>query len=306
MKRTFSYKITEKDTGKTIEIFLLEHEYTPSCIKHLKKAEKRITVNGNWEFVNKHLKEGDILGTTFVEEESSENIVPVEMPLDIVYEDEDILVLNKTANMPIHPSKGYEQKILANGVMHYYESQGIPFVFRSVNRLDQNTTGLVVVAKNMFSGAILCESMRNREIHRTYLAVTEGKLPEKGTIDLPIGRREGAAVERCIDENGMKAITHYERLQFANGHSLVKICLETGRTHQIRLHMRAIGHPLPADCLYNPNFNVIGRHALHSWKLEFPHPITKKLLVFEQELPEDMKNIFGKVIVQTFGQLVSL
>ena len=294
MKRNFRYKITGKDAGKTIESFLLEQEYTPSCITHLKKAERRITVNGTWEFVNKRLKEADILETFFVEEESSENIAPVEMPLEIVYEDEDILVLNKAANVPIHPSKGYEYKSLANGVMYYYVSQGIPFVFRSVNRLDQNTTGLVIIAKNMLSGAILCEAMRNREIHRTYLAIAEGEIPESGTIDLPIGRREGSAVERCIDENGMKAVTHYERLGFANGYSLAKIRLETGRTHQIRLHMRAIGHPLPADSLYNPNFEVIGRHPLHSWKLEFPHPITKEMLSFEQELPEDMKHILVK------------
>ncbi len=291
MKRIFHYKIMEKDAGKTIEAFLLEQQYTPSCIKYLKRAESRITVNGIWEFVNKQLKENDILETVFIEE-SSENIPPVEMPLDIVYEDEDILVLNKAANLPMHPSKGYEYKSLANGVLFYYEKQGIPFVFRSVNRLDQQTTGLVIIAKNMLSGAILSESMRNREIRRTYLAVTEGEIPEKGTIDLPIGRREGSAVERCIDENGMKAVTHYERLKYANGHSLAKIRLETGRTHQIRLHMRAIGHPLPADVLYNPNFAVIDRHALHSWKLEFPHPITKEMLSFEQELPEDMKRIF--------------
>ena len=294
MNRTFHYTITENDAGKTIETFLLEHEYTPACIKHLKKAEKRITVNGVWEFVNKALKAGDLLETNFVEEDGSENIPPVEMPLHVIYEDEDILVLNKAANVPIHPSKGYEDSSLANGVVHYYKKQGVPFVFRSVNRLDQNTTGLVVIAKNMLSGAILCESMRKREIHRTYLAVTEGELPEAGVINLPIGRREGSAVERCIDENGQTAVTHYERICFINGHSLAKIWLETGRTHQIRLHMRAIGHPLPADALYNPNFAVIERHALHSWKLEFEHPITKKWMSFEQELPEDMKKIIGK------------
>ena len=291
MKRTFTYKITEKDAGKTIETFLLEHEYTPTCIKFLKKAESLIMVNGVWEFVNKKLQDGDILETVFLEEASSENVPSVEMPLDIVYEDEDILVLNKAANLPVHPTKGYEYTSLANGVVHYYEQKGIPFVFRSVNRIDKNTTGLVIVAKNMLSGSILGESMRNREIHRTYLAIVEGELPERGTIDLPIGRREGSAVERCIDENGAQAVTHYERLQVANGHSLAQISLETGRTHQIRLHMRAIGHPLPADVLYNENFTVIDRQALHSWKLEFPHPITKEILSFEQEMPEDMKNI---------------
>lgn len=294
MKRTFTYQITEEDAGKTVGTFLLEHEYTPTCIKFLKKAAGLITVNGVWEFVNKPLKENDILETVFLDEESSENVPSVEMPLDIVYEDEDILVLNKRANLPIHPTKGYEYTNLANGVVYYYEKQGIPFVFRSVNRIDKDTTGLVIIAKNMLSGSILGESMRNRGIHRTYLAVTEGKLPEKGTIDLPIGRREGSAVERCIDENGAKAVTHYERLKYKNGHSLAKVSLETGKTHQIRLHMRAIGHPLPADVLYNPNFQVIRRHALHSWKLEFEHPITKEKMYFEQELPEDMKKILGE------------
>ena len=291
MKRIFTYKITEKDAGKTVGTFLLEHEYTPTCIKFLKKAENLITVNGKWEFVNKELQENDILETVFLDDENSENIPSVELPLDIVYEDEDVLVLNKPPKLPIHPTKGYEYHSLANGVVHYYEKQGIPFVFRSINRIDKDTTGLVIVAKNMLSGSILGEAMRNREIRRTYLAVTEGELPEKGTIDLPIGRREGSAVERCIDGNGAKAVTHFERLHFANGHSLAQIRLETGRTHQIRLHMRAIGHPLPADVLYNQNFTVIGRHALHSWKLEFPHPITKEILCFEQEMPEDMKNI---------------
>ena len=291
MKRIFTYKITEKDAGKTVGTFLLEHEYTPTCIKFLKKAENLITVNGKWEFVNKVLQENDILETVFLDDENSENIPSVEMPLDIVYEDEDVLVLNKPPKLPIHPTKGYEYHSLANGVVHYYEKQGIPFVFRSINRIDKDTTGLVIVAKNMLSGSILGEAMRNREIRRTYLAVTEGELPESGTIDLPIGRREGSAVERCIDENGAKAVTHYERLHYANGHSLAQIRLETGRTHQIRLHMRAIGHPLPADVLYNQNFAVIGRHALHSWRLEFPHPITKEILCFEQEMPEDMKNI---------------
>ena len=291
MKRIFTYKITEEDAGKTVGTFLLEHEYTPTCIKFLKKAANLITVNGKWEFVNKELQENDILETVFLDDENSENIPSVEMPLDIVYEDEDVLVLNKPPKLPIHPTKGYEYHSLANGVVYYYEKQGIPFVFRSINRIDKDTTGLVIVAKNMLSGSILGEAMRNREIRRTYLAVTEGELPESGTIDLPIGRREGSAVERCIDENGAKAVTHYERLYYANGHSLAQIRLETGRTHQIRLHMRAIGHPLPADVLYNENFAVIGRHALHSWKLEFPHPITKEILCFEQEMPEDMKNI---------------
>lgn len=292
MKRRFTYKITEKDAGKKIGTFLQQKGYTESCIRHLTKTENRITVNGIWEFVNKQLQEGDVVETLFEEEESSENITPVDMELDIVYEDEDILVVNKGADLPVHPTKGHEHKNLANGVMAYYEKQGIPFVFRGINRIDKNTTGLIIIAKNMLSGAILSESMKKREIHRTYLAVAEGEIPEKGTIDLPIGRKKDSYVERCIDEDGMRAVTHYERLHYANGHSLVQIHLETGRTHQIRLHMKAIGHPLPGDILYNPNFTVMKRQGLHAWKLEFPHPVTKEILSFEQEIPEDMKDVF--------------
>lgn len=295
MKRRFIYKITEKDAGKKTGLFLQEQGYTEGCIRHLTKVENRITVNGVWEFVNKPLQEDDILETFFEEEESSENIVPVEMALDIVYEDEDILVINKGANLPVHPTKGYEDRNLASGVMFYYKKQGIPFVFRGINRIDKNTTGLIIVAKNMLSGAILGESMKRREIRRTYLAVAEGKIPEKGIIDLPIARKKDSFVERCIDEEGMHAVTHYKRLYYANGHSLAEIHLETGRTHQIRLHMKAIGHPLPGDGLYNPNFAVIDRQGLHSWKLEFLHPITKVPLCFEQEMPEDMKRVFKNI-----------
>ena len=288
MKRIFTYKITEEDAGKTVGTFLLEHEYTPTCIKFLKKAENLITVNGKWEFVNKELQENDILETVFLDDENSENIPSVEMPLDIVYEDEDVLVLNKPPKLPIHPTKGYEYHSLANGVVHYYEKQGIPFVFRSINRIDKDTTGLVIVAKNMLSGSILGEAMRNREIRRTYLAVTEGELPERGTIDLPIGRREGSAVERCIDENGAKAVTHYERLHYANGHSLAQIRLETGRTHQIRVHMSHIGHPLLGDEVYGhkeKHFDLQGQ-TLHAKILGFRHPATGEYIETDAPLPE--------------------
>ena len=296
MDKILTYIAAEADDGQTLGTVLRSGlGLTARQGKQVKFLPDGLFINGE------RFRDGRLVTTrTIVRkddhirvkfQEKPETVVPFAGELAIVYEDEDILVINKGANVPIHPSKGYEESSLANGVMHYYEKQGVPFVFRSVNRLDQNTTGLVIVAKNMFSGAILCESMRKREIHRTYLAITEGEIPENGTITFPIGRREGSAVERCIDENGQSAVTHYEKVSYANGHSLAKIQLETGRTHQIRLHMRAIGHPLPADALYNPNFSMIDRHALHSWKLEFPHPITKEIMSFEQELPEDMRKV---------------
>ena len=212
--------------------------------------------------------------------------------MDIVYEDEDILVINKAADTPIHPSQGNYENSLANGVAGYFKHKGENVVFRCINRLDRDTTGLVVIAKNMLSGAVLNQAMIQREIHRIYLAVVKGELPESGTIDFPIARKEGSTIERCVDfECGEHAVTHVQCVEKNEKYSLAKIWLETGRTHQIRVHMNAIGHPLPGDFLYHPDFSEIGRQALHSWRLEFMHPVTGALMKFEQPLPEDMRKL---------------
>ena len=292
MVRKLKYKIEPEFAGYTIEKYLKQKKYSHGCLVFLKKTEEGIKRNGAWAYTRDKLDAGDVLEILFAEEDSSENIVPVEMKLDIVYEDEDILVINKSADTPIHPSQGNYDNSLANGVKHYYESQGESFVFRCINRLDRDTTGLVVIAKNMLSSAALNAAMVNREIHRTYLAVVKGELPEKGTIDFPIARKDGSTVERCVDMSGGEyAVTHFECVEKNEKYSLAKIWLETGRTHQIRVHMNAIGHPLPGDFLYHNDRSEIGRQALHSWRLEFHHPVTGELLKFEQPLPEDMRNL---------------
>lgn len=292
MVRKLKYKIEPEFAGYTIEKYLKQKKYSHGCLVFLKKTEEGIKRNGAWAYTRDKLDAGDVLEILFAEEDSSENIVPVEMKLDIVYEDEDILVINKPADTPIHPSQGNYDNSLANGVKHYYESQGESFVFRCINRLDRDTTGLVVIAKNMLSSAALNAAMVNREIHRTYLAVVKGELPEKGTIDFPIARKDGSTVERCVDMSGGEyAVTHFECVEKNEKYSLAKIWLETGRTHQIRVHMNAIGHPLPGDFLYHNDRSEIGRQALHSWRLEFHHPVTGELLKFEQPLPEDMRNL---------------
>lgn len=292
MERKLRYVVGKEFENKTIQQFLKEKQYSHGCLVHLKKTEKGILKNGVWAYTRDLLKEGDVLEITFLEEVSSDHIVPVKLPLSIVYEDEDLLVISKEADTPIHPSLGNYENSLANGVAYYYREQGASFVFRCINRLDRDTTGLVLIAKNMLSAAVLSQEMRNRKIHRTYLAVVKGILPKEGTIDLPIGRKEGSAIERCIDfERGERAVTHYERLYTNDVDSLAKIWLETGRTHQIRVHMKAIGHPLPGDFLYHQDLSVIGRQALHSWRLEFFHPITGEKLFFEQPLPEDMRKL---------------
>lgn len=292
MNRTFIYKIDDAYDGYKIGDFLRKHLYSRQLIIHLKKTEQGILLNNTWAYINDLLHTNDVLTIQIIEESSSDNIVPVKMELDIVYEDEDIVIINKASNTPIHPSMNNYDNSLANGLAYYYESQNLPFVFRCVNRLDKDTSGLVLLAKNMYSSCILSEMVRNREIHREYLALVEGKLNDNGTIDAPVARKEGSVIERCIDfDHGQTAITHYSRLDYKNDFSLASIVLETGRTHQIRVHMKYIGHPLPGDFIYNPVFTHINRQALHSHKLSFVHPITKEAMAFVSPLPQDMKKL---------------
>lgn len=306
MKRTFTYQITSADAGHTIEHFLKEQGFSNQNIIDLKKMPVSILVNNVWEYVTYSLQPLDTLTVCMEERESSQKIIPVELPLDIIYEDEDILVVNKPADMPIHPSMGNYENTLANAVAWYYHRQNIPFVFRCINRLDRNTSGLTIIAKHMVSANILSQMVARREIHRKYLAIVNDKyLPDMGIVHAPIGRKESSAIERTIDFiNGDRAITRYQVLGRENGYALVSLKLETGRTHQIRVHMKYLKCPLVGDSLYNTkeasylaalsdeskDTRLLKRQALHSAKLEFIHPITKKPLCFTQKLPNDMTN----------------
>lgn len=310
MNRSLHYSITKADTGLTIGQFLKNRGFSKPVIIQLKKADSGIVLNGKWSYVKERLVTGDQLDIHIIEPKSSENIkeTPIE-PEDfqqlIAYEDEDILVVRKPAGLAVHPSMGHHADTLANYCTYYYHSlyptlfpvqatmDSSEFVFRCINRLDRDTSGLVLIAKNMYSSAILSAQQLKHQIHRTYLAVVEGSLLESGTISLPIARREASVIERCIDEvQGESAVTHFwglETLSTASGDtfSLVKIQLETGRTHQIRVHMRAIGHPLPGDFLYCPHYEYIKRQALHSYRLEFDHPITGNPMTFTDKVPAD-------------------
>ena len=292
MKRTFHYTISTEYNGQTLLSFLKHKSYSSQIITHLKRTENGILLNGEWGRVRDILQAGDELTIQLTEEDSSDNIVPVKLPLDIIYEDEDILVVNKAANTPIHPSQGNYDNTLANAVAYYYQQKNETFTYRCINRLDRDTTGLLIIAKHMYSASLLSEMVANHEIHREYLAIATGEVPETGTIIAPIGRVDGSTIERHVDEmQGDYACTHYKRLDYNNGYSLVSLKLETGRTHQIRVHMKHIGHPLPGDFLYNPDYSVIKRQALHSHRLVFKHPITGESLEFVADLPMDMKKI---------------
>lgn len=195
--------------------------------------------------------------------------------------------------MPVHPSMGNYENTLANGIAWYFSQKGEDFVYRCINRLDRDTTGALILAKNPLSAAVLSVQMKRRQIRRTYLALVDGVLPESGVVDAPIARMEGSVITREVNfETGESAVTHYERLAVGRYYSLAELHLETGRTHQIRVHMKYIGHPLPGDYLYHPDYRRIQRQPLHSFQLEFTHPITKEPMLFTAPVPEDFRIAF--------------
>lgn len=294
MERILNYHITEDANSLRTEQYLRRRGFSYQNLAQLKKMPESILINGVWSYMRTPLHSGDILTVHIRETESSPNIPPVELPLDIVYEDEDIVVVNKPTGIPVHPSLNNYRNSLANALMYYYQQQGKPFIFRCTNRLDRDTSGLTVIAKHMVSSSILSSMTARHEIEREYLAVVRGSVvPSSGTIDAPIGRTGSSLIERKIDfEHGERAVTHYHVVKEENGHSLVSLILETGRTHQIRVHMKYIGFPLVGDYLYNPDMEYIQRQALHSCRLSFRHPITGKHMEFTADLPEDMDRIF--------------
>lgn len=296
MDRHFTYSISAEYAGLTISEFLRSKQYSRHILTHLKKTQEGILQNGVWAYASNCLNAGDCLEVHLLESQSSENILPIPMDLSICYEDEDLIVINKAADTPIHPSQNNYQNTLANGLAYYYEQQGKPFVYRCINRLDRDTTGLLIVAKNMLSSAILSDMIKNRTIHREYLAIAKGEVPKSGVIEAPIARKEGSSIERMVDfACGEPAKTSYKCLAYQNGYSLVSLSLETGRTHQIRVHMNYIGHPLPGDFLYYPDFSLIQRQALHSYRLSFQHPITNQEMNFTSPLPQDMIRFFPEI-----------
>ena len=294
MERIFEYQITAAEEGRKIGDFLREKGYSRHLLRQLKETEDGLLRNAQPTFTTVALKAGDRIRVRLLEKaEGSEAIMPAPLPFEIVYEDEDLLVVNKPADMPIHPSFQNHGNTLADALTWHYQQYREDFVYRCINRLDRDTTGLLIVAKHLLSASILSDMVGKREIHREYLAIVKGIPPENGTISAPIGRKKGSAILREVNfETGEPAVTHFARLEIRNGLSLVSLKLETGRTHQIRGHMGYIGCPLIGDYLYYPECSRISRQALHSHRLSFLHPITGKALSFTAPLPEDMEKAF--------------
>ena len=293
MGHRFTYVVTPEEENEqlTVEWFLRRHGYSRHIITGLKRTEDGIFRNGVRAYTSQTVHAADVIETHLVETEPSDGILPRPVPFSVVFEDHDILVVDKPADTLIHPSIGNYENTLANGIAWYFAQKDEPFVYRCINRLDRDTTGLIVLAKHALSAAILSKAMRSREIHRTYQAFALGETDLSGTIDAPIARLDGSLIQRTVDFSaGERSVTHYHTLAHYSGFSHLELNLETGRTHQIRVHMSYIGHPLLGDTLYNEAPGAFPRQALHSATLSFVHPITGEPLTFHAPLPEDMQS----------------
>ena len=256
------------------------------------KKNKQIFLNGNNNiFLDKQVKSGDIIELCLDFDEDNSNIFPSEMDLNILYEDDCLIIVNKPAHMPVHPSLNHYADSLSNGLKFYFDKINLKRKIRPINRLDKDTSGIVIFAKNEYA------QDRIRITSKIYLAILTGHLEGSGIINKPIARKDMSIIERCIDENGEKAITEYsviKNFKIENEEfSLVKCILHTGRTHQIRVHMSSINHPILGDSLYGMESKYIDRQALHAYKIKFIHPITKKEIEVTAPIPDDIKNVFS-------------
>lgn len=292
-------KYTVKDT-KYLNIKDVLKSYFGISDRLLIKLKKnhQIFLNGVPEYVTKPININDIIEVNLDFEESFENIVPVNINLNIIFEDDSLLIINKPAGIPVHPSILHFDNSLSNGVAYYFQEHNIKRKIRPVNRLDKDTSGIVVFAKNEYIQESLVKQMKSKKFVKEYFAILEGFLEKDfGTINASISRKEGSIIEREVKQNGDISITHFKVIRrfsaFNKNLSFVKFNLETGRTHQIRVHSKYINHPILGDSLYGSKSNLISRQALHSFKISFIHPITNELIKFEIDLPEDMKSILN-------------
>ncbi|MBR2791165.1 MAG: RluA family pseudouridine synthase [Erysipelotrichaceae bacterium] len=295
MSRYFTYIIKSEESGITIKDYLRKKSFSHALIANLKKYEDGIMVNGVRKYTDHHLVTDDELNVCIREKPAVSRIMATELKLSVLYEDEDLMVVDKQAGIPIHPSRLNNTETLANAVANYLTDKGIDPVFHCINRLDKDTSGLTIIAKNMYAASLLSEMIRIRTIKRDYLAICEGIFRNKqGSVCAPI-TRNGTSMIRYVDhENGEYAETDYQVTGEGNGLSLVKLTLKTGKTHQIRVHMKHIGHPLIGDRLYNPDNRIMERQALHAQKLTFTHPVTGMNISITSDIPADMESVIRK------------
>ncbi|GEN88049.1 RluA family pseudouridine synthase [Oceanobacillus sojae] len=294
-----SWVIDQTSAKLTIKEFLQEKQgFSRRLLTAMKKEGGKFLINTVDSYITEKLKLNDQL-TVIFPEEAIGSIEATEMDLSIEYEDEDHLVLNKPAGQACLPSMNDRHYSLANGIQAYYQSSGHPATVHIVTRLDRDTSGLVLVAKNRYVHALLSEAQKKNEIQRMYEAIISDEInPPAGTINAPIARKKTSIIEREVNWiEGKEAVTDYQTLSVLKGASLLRIQLKTGRTHQIRVHFSYSGHPLLGDTLYGGEADVISRQALHCAEIEWLHPFQNKRMKFNCGLPLDIAACKEKLAV---------
>lgn len=279
--RIIEFKITDENDNRQIRDFLRDFGVSSSLLTKLKQTENGITVNGEFAKTIDYLHSGDNLKITITDK--GHMPTPSDIPLNIIYEDDDIIIVDKPPFMPVHESRNHRGDALSNAVANHIKEDT---AFRAVFRLDRDTSGLVLIAKNELAASKLAGNIR-----KDYYAIVHGKLEGKGTIDAPIRRVADSIITRCVADDGERAVTHYEVVKSDKNCSLLKINLETGRTHQIRVHFSNLGFPLVGDTLYGGKTENANRQLLHCKDIYFTHPITEKEMHLSSNFPNDFKGM---------------
>lgn len=276
------------------EILLDKLNFSVRSLSKMKR-EKSVLVNGEFKKLSSNIVKGDLIEVRI--DEDMANFEPQDLNLNIIYDDFDIIMVNKPPFMVVHPTKSHFDKTIANGVTDYIIKNNEKVKVRFVNRLDMNTSGLVIVAKNAYAHHVLSKDMSDDKVIKRYITVVNGVVEnDEGTINQPIYRPTEDSIKRVVDERGQASVTHYKVLERLNNATVLEVKLETGRTHQIRVHMNFIGHGIIGDELYGyVNEDLINRQALHAYSLEFMQPRTKEILEFKAEIPNDMKDLIEKL-----------
>ena len=286
MPDILSFTVPENCAGIKAKWFLKDRGLSTRMITQLKREKDGILMNGKILRTIDKVEAGAVITVKLPTEEM--HIEPVEGSLDIVFEDEHILVVNKPPFMPVHPVKQHQTDTLANIAAYYSRQEGEDYVFRALNRLDRDTSGLVLIAKDRFTA----NKLKNA-VHKEYYAVVHGTVPEDGTVDAPIGLTEESKMVRRVVSNGSPAVTHYRVIKRGDDYSLLSLWLETGKTHQIRCHMSYLGYPLLGDELYGGSRDKINRQALHCASMAFSHPVTGKKISISAPMPQDMQMLIS-------------
>lgn len=297
--KPITYVVPPEDEGMVLRTVLQSRmAVSRTLMSRLKLTEQGIMVNGERVYINLHVRAGDVVQVR-MEEERSDDIMPQDLSIEIMHEDDELIIVNKEAGMIVHPTHGHYINTVANAIVHHWQEQGVNHRFRPIHRLDQETSGVLAIAKNPYVHQHISEQMIRNEVTKEYLALVYGVMAEDhGTVNEPIDRDPEQPHMRIVTPDGYSSVTHFRVEQRYSNATLVRLRLETGRTHQIRVHMKHLGHPLVGDKMYvlddtdslpQQLVDLMPRQALHHVTMGFVHPITNEKLEFHAELPADMK-----------------